>query len=382
MIGKMELYGRDVFIVHFGELWLRGRNRGEYISALNRNLREATGDKCLIINLRDRLAVVTDDKDKTGESLGHLFGISKFELARVSKPSLQAIRKTAEEMLLGKTGRLRIDAHRSYKELPFDSMDVVRCIAESIEGTGVTPSPRDHSMELSVSITKDHAFLSLERFKGLGGLPVGTSGKSVILLSGGIDSPVAAWYAMKRGAEPIYIHLHAYSDNDEAIASKISDITDILSSYYPHFKAYYLPSHFFQLAALKAGRHELVMLKRFMIMLAEKIANAESAPLIFTGESIGQVASQTPSNLLAEGYGVKLPIIRPLSGMDKEEIISVAKRIGTYEHSIIPYKDVCSINSKNPHTRTSVDTIKKLSAEMGLSRIASRTLKAAKVVER
>ncbi len=375
-----------MIIVHFGELWLRGRNRNVYIKKLASNMRGILyGEDIRIDRLYDRFLIRLGrdaDLESIKRKLGYVFGISNFEIAYITKPEIKAICDLGQEMLKELDGKIvKISSHRTYKELPFDSIEIMDRLAAAAKAMGLRLSNKGFDVELKINVTKDAAFCSYEKTSASGGLPVGSSGKGVVLLSGGIDSPVAAWYAMKRGVEPIYVHIHGYSNAEEALKSKIPEITKILDRYSPGAKIYYLPSHIFQLGAIKAGRYELILLKAFMLMIAEKIAVKEGAGMIFTGESLGQVASQTPSNLAAEQNGVKIPVLRPLIGFDKQEIIKVAKQIGTYELSILPYKDVCSINSKNPKTYTDIDKIKSLKKDTKLSNIVSRTLKLKHVLE-
>ncbi len=375
-----------IIIVHFGELWLRGQNRNVYIKKLASNMREILyGEDIRIDRLYDRFLIRLGrdaDLESIKKKLGYVFGISNFEIAYITKPEIKAICSLGEEMLEGLDGKIvKISSHRTYKELPFDSIEIMDKLATAAKKMGLSLSNKGFDVELRINVTKDAAFCSCEKTSAPGGLPVGSSGKGVVLLSGGIDSPVAAWYAMKRGVEPIYVHIHGYSSTDEALKSKIPEITKILDRYSPGSKTYYLPSHIFQLGAIKAGRYELILLKAFMLMIAEKIAEKEGAVMIFTGESLGQVASQTPSNLAAEQNGVEMPVLRPLIGFDKQEIIKMAKQIGTYELSILPYKDVCSINSKNPKTYTDIGRMKLLKKETKLKSIVSRTLKSGYISE-
>ena len=375
-----------MIIVHFGELWLRGHNRNVYIKKLASNMREILyGEDIRIDRLYDRFLIRLGrdaDLESIKRKLGYVFGISNFEIAYITKPEMKTICSLGEEMLEGLDGKIvKISSHRTYKELPFDSVEIMDKLATAAKKRGLRLSNKGFDVELRINVTKDAAFCSCEKTSAPGGLPVGSSGKGVVLLSGGIDSPVAAWYAMKRGVEPIYVHIHGYSSAEEALKSKIPEITKILDRYSPGSKTYYLPSHIFQLGAIKAGRYELILLKAFMLKAAEKIAEKEGAVMIFTGESLGQVASQTPSNLAAEQNGVEIPVLRPLIGFDKQEIIKMAKQIGTYELSILPYKDVCSINSKNPKTYTEIDRIKSLKKETRLKNIVSRTLKSAYISE-
>ena len=376
--------GEKILLVHFGELWLRGRNRNSYIKALSRNIHKAMEDEDVTVERPyDRIIIRLGADANLGritDKLKHTFGLSNYEIAYISKNDMKSILSLSKELLSGMEKRtLKISAHRSYKELPFDSIEIVDKIFKMAKGMGFPLSNKDYDEEFKINVTRDAAFVSHEKVRLGGGLPVGTSGKGVVLLSGGIDSPVAAWYAMKRGVEPIYVHIHGYPSADDVSSSKMPSILGMLGKYSPGAKVYYLPSHIFQMSAMKAGRHELILLKAFMFMLAEKIAEKEDASMIFTGESLGQVASQTPSNIAAEEDGIRMPVLRPLIGFDKEEIIKIARSIGTYDLSVLPYKDVCSINSKNPKTHTTLKKIRELRKDTGLSKIVRRTLKEAKV---
>lgn len=376
-------------IVHFGELWLRGRNRNDYIKALMRNMREKLSDSSPSIERSYDRVIITarkeEDVPRIKQKLSKLFGISNYKVSYSTKPTLASISALAGKLMKEgrkEIGTLRIEAHRSYKLHKFKSDDIVRAVLKKAEKLKVKASPKEYDTEMSISVTKDRAYISMERSNALRGLPVGTSGKGVILLSGGIDSPVAAWYAMKRGITPIYVHVHPFAKSSEALSSKIPRIMGILSEYHPHYRAYFVPAGLFQIKAAKTGRYELILLKAFMLRLAERIAEKEGAKVIFTGESLGQVASQTPHNLLAAELGVGMPVLRPLIGMDKEEIIAVAKRIGTYDESIKEYMDVCSINARNPPTRMDAELMKRLKDEIGLEKIVESSLSKARIIER
>ena len=379
-------HGEKVIIIHFGELWLRGRNRNTYIKKLFGNIaRVMSEEDARLEKMYDRFVLRLGkgaDLASISDKLDHTFGISNYEITYASSNSMDAIEKLAEQVL-SKTEKcsLKVSAHRSYKELPFDSAEVSSRIFALAKRMGFTMSNKEFSKEIRINITKDNSFISMDRRKAYGGLPVGTSGTGVILLSGGIDSPVAAWYAMKRGVSPIYIHIHGYSSTEEAKKSKITAILEELSKYSGGSKVYFVPSHIFEMSAMASGKYELVLLKSFMLAVAQKIAEKEGANMIFTGESLGQVASQTPSNIAAESAGIKIPILRPLIGFDKQEIISLARKIGTYEMSILPYKDVCSINARDPKTHTEIKRLDKIKKEIKLGSTVTRTLKASSIIE-
>jgi thiamine biosynthesis protein ThiI len=261
-------------------------------------------------------------------------------------------------------------------------MDVVERLARAARSRGLKLASRDFGGEINVNITRDNAFVSTNSTKGAGGLPVGSGGKAIILLSGGIDSPVAAWYAMKRGMSPVYVHFHGFPNNDAAELKKITDIADSLLRFSLRYRMYTVPASLFQLAALNAGRSETVLLKHFMLLAAERIAGLEGASMVYTGDCLGQVSSQTPQNLFAESQGIRCTIARPLIGFDKEEIIGIARRIGTYELSVLPYMDVCSINSRNPSTAVRSEVVRALAKEKKLRGIAAKSIRSAKIIEK
>ncbi len=356
------------------------------MSALKRNINEQLrGEKFMMQDDYDRLIIApakSSDMDSISEKVSRVFGVSAYEVAYVAKPSLKSIVDTAIAVIR-KEGlkKVKINSHRSHKGFGFDSMDIIRKLAKQAERIGAQPTIKGFKSQIYISVKKDAAFIYSEKKKGAGGLPVGTSGRCVVLLSGGIDSPVAAWYAMKRGLIPIYVHVHGFPSNSEAESSKIPRLIKILSGYYPGNRAYYVPSHIFQMSAMKSGRYELIMMKGFMLRLAQKIAKKEGAGAIVTGESLGQVASQTLPNIAAEESSISIPVLRPLIGFDKSEITGIARSIGTYEESILPYKDVCSINAKSPITNSDIRIFKRIAKEIRLDDAVKRSLKAASVVQ-
>lgn len=350
-------------VIHFGEIWLKGNNRGSFIGRLYENIRIALRDErySKIQDMRDRFFLVLS-KDSDIESiearLSKVFGISWFAPAMTVDSTLDEILAAANK-LLGKNDTVRIVPHRTVKNLDFDSSDVV---SHFIKNSAKLKFKIDKEAErdLYISISKEFSLICDRKVQGAKGLPVGSSGSAVVLLSGGIDSPVAAFYAMKRGLRPIYMHVHAFQNNNDEKLSKIREMVDLLSEYSPDSKTYYVPGHVFQSSAMKTPKkYELVLFKLFMYRLAERIAKIEKADCIVSGESLGQVASQTTSNITTSGRGIKMFIMRPLIGFDKQEIINVAKRIGTFELSIRKYRDVCSIAAKNPATTSDYAGISK-----------------------
>ncbi len=378
----------DAIAIYFGEIWLKGRNRGGFIRRLHDNIRLSLKgqqyDK--LENARDRFILrLTDssDTDAIMDILGHVFGISWFAPVVMAGNGLDQIVAAANELMkdVGKGTTVRIVASRSHKGVGYDSQGLVREFARR-ENELTFSLDKDAKDRLFINVRKDDALLCAKRVKGLGGLPVGSSGRAVVLLSGGIDSPVASYYAMKRGLMPVYLHMHGFPENKEAESSKMKDIIAVLSRYAPTAKTYYVPAHIFQAAVFKVPRsQELVLFKHFLYMMAERVAKMERAEVIATGESLGQVASQTVRNLGASQAGVKSLVFRPLIGFDKQEIIDIAKSIGTYDLSVAPYVDVCSLKARHPATGAKAEVVRRLYRECKLGGVLGRTLKKASVVQ-
>ena len=377
----------DVIAVHFGEIWLKGRNRSQFIAVLRRNIERALyGERYIELRVeRDRFMIyLGDDSDQRSimEKLGCVFGISWFALSVIAGQSIEEIAagagKLAEDAKWN--GGVRVAASRSYKGYKYTSDGVV---GELLKMQDRLPfhMDKDGPGRLFINIREGDAVLCSEKIRGLGGLPVGASGRAVVLLSGGIDSPVAAFLAMKRGLSPVYLHVHAFPDNGSAEKSKVGELVAHLSRHSGSSRIYYVPAHVFQAAATRAPQsHELVLFRYFLYRLAERVAKKENAIAIVTGESLGQVASQTAPNMLASQQGVKSLLVRPLVCMDKEEIIGIAKRIGTYDTSIRKYPDVCSMRARHPATSAKADDVIRLYRKCMLSKALSATLNRMAVV--
>ena len=371
-------------VIHFGELWLKGRNRGVFIKRLYHNIRAALKDEKYVKleNARDRFVLHLNkesDMESIKGKLSGVFGISWFGPVMISENKLNEI-VAAVARPFGKGDTVRVVAHRSYKQLPFTSQDIVGELLKKKKRFDFTLD-KDGEKEVFVNVTRENAQVLTEKIKGPGGLPVGVSGRAVILLSGGIDSPVASYFAMKKGLSPIYMHVHAFPSNEDAEKSKMVEIVERLSKHAPESRVYFIPSSLFQATIIKAPhQYELVLFKRFLYALAGKIAEKEDAEVIVTGESLAQVASQTVKNLIATERGTKQLLVRPLIGMDKQEIIDLAQKQGTYSLSILDYPDVCSLNSRNPSTSANARKVASLFRELKLNSVVTKTLKKSKVI--
>ncbi|MBI4918854.1 7-cyano-7-deazaguanine synthase, partial [archaeon] len=228
--------------------------------------------------------------------------------------------------------------------------------------------------KIFIELTKK-AYIYTEKIQAHGGLPVGSSGKVICLLSGGIDSPVAAWLAMRRGCKVDFLHFHTFQENKQVLGTKIENLVKKLNEYQGRSRLFLIPYHIYQFESLNTNeRIDLVLFKNFILRMAQEIAIKEDYKAIITGDNLGQVASQTLQNLQATSYCVNTLILRPVITYTKDEIIKLAQEIGVYEESIKEYKDCCSILSKKPLTRASIEQVESALGKIDIKEITNKSL--------
>lgn len=373
----------DTVIAHYSsEIGIKGLNRPFFEKRLVSNLTLALKGLNIERIYRDagRVVILAKEGDirKIAENLSKVFGISWFSYGFRSPKAIDLIvEKTLEGIrsLSLRPSSFKVIASRADKKFPINSMEIARLVGTKVKEEGLKVDLNNPELTLYVEIADKYAYILFNKRKGLGGLPVGVSGRVLCLLSGGIDSPVASWLAMKRGCKVSFLHLHAMKDKEEVLRSKLMKIVKKLSEYCFSTTVYLIPFHDFYFRSFKIPpKMELVMFRRYMMLLAEKVALSEGYKAIVTGDSIGQVASQTLENIASVSNDISLPIIRPLASYDKEEIVNIAKKIGTYEASIEEYKDCCSIIARHPETKASVDHVKKLEKEIELENVVNASL--------
>jgi thiamine biosynthesis protein ThiI len=265
-------------------------------------------------------------------------------------------------------GSFRVSARRSYKNFPLNSGDIDRALGAAIQkATGARVSLEEQDVEVFVEVLRDRILYSFERCAGAGGFAVGSSGRVMALMSGGIDSPVAMWRLMKRGCNVVPVHFHAFPLQDHTTIDKVKDLARILTRY--QFKTRLLLVPFGEaqqtIVASCPAPLRVVLYRRFMVRIAEALAARNRCKALVTGESLGQVASQTLDNIAAIDHAAQVPILRPLIGMDKEEITREARRIGTFDVSILPDQDCCQLFvPRSPATHATVEEL--LAAESAL----------------
>jgi len=363
-----------VTLIHYGELSLKGRNRSLFENKLKENIERETGGK--ITKYRGRLVLEKGNP----EHLKNVFGISWYAEAIKVDKNYESIKK----LVLSKVNDHVTDKNsfgvfvkRADKNFPCTSMELENKIGSEISKTYCL-EVNLNSPELSVFIEiADDVYIYFKKKQGLKGLPVDVSGNVLSLLSGGIDSPVASYLMMKRGCRVNFIHFHVFSSNTQIKNTKMNHVFDALDKYQSGSRIYLVPYFQFEMEILKAQNtrgHELVLFRRFMVKVAERIALQNGFKALVTGDSLGQVASQTMENIAQITKIVSIPVFQPLIAYDKQEIVDLAKKIGTYELSIENYKDCCSIVSSNPRTKANTKQILALEERMNMDEVIEKTL--------
>lgn len=382
-------------IVHYHELALKGRNRPLFESRLVRHLREALRglDVPRVEPLPGRIRITLSEQtpwEPVRQRLAKVFGVTNFALAQ-SVPLAGALPLEELKIAVGHhVGTLafdtfRISTKRADKRFPLTSMEVDREIGAHVCAvTGKRVRLQSPELTIAIEILNGLAYFSVERERGPGGLPVGVSHKVACLLSGGIDSPVAAYRMMKRGCKAVFIHFHGRPYVSRASEEKAREIVEILTPYQLHSSLYLVPFGEIQRQIVLGGPAALrvVLYRRMMMRIAEELAQRERCWALVTGDSLGQVASQTPENLSVVEEAVQLPVLRPLIGMDKAEITEQAQRIATFETSIEPDQDCCRLFvPRHPSTKTSLDHIRKVERAFDLGTLVKQGLDGAELAE-
>jgi thiamine biosynthesis protein ThiI len=383
-------------IVHYHELALKGRNREHFEQRLIRNIQLALKDVGIrqVENLRSRIRVLIAPEagdDMVRDRLRRVCGIANFFLAQsvplnLAQPRLDDLNAAVIENLRTQSfSTFRVTAKRADKRLPMTSMDVERAVGAAVcEGLGKRVSLKDQDLTVYIELLSKEAYFSTEKIEGPGGMPVGVSGTVACLLSGGIDSPVAAFRMIKRGCRAVFVHFSGRPLVSRASEDKARDLAQILTAYLHESRLYVIPFGEIQrdIVVNTPAPFRVVLYRRMMLRIAEALAKKEQCWGLVTGDSLGQVASQTPENLSVIGEAAELPILRPLIGMDKLEITDEARRLGTYEISIEPYQDCCKLfTPPHPSTKTRLDVLHNIERALDIPRLVKQGLEKAELSE-
>lgn len=372
----------NLVAIHYSEIGLKGGKRPFFERVLRENIQNVIPPTCSVSVAHKRLFVSCE---KSGgyaailKRLGNVFGIAWFASASRIKPTREAISKFIERCgkdILKDAKTFRITSTRVDKSFPLTSSEIENVVGQQVVdrfGIGVDLTRPDRT--IYIEVLPESIFIYTEKHEGLRGLPVGSSGRVLSLFSGGIDSPVASWLMMRRGCRADYIHFHALRSSNEIKGSKIEKLLEILTRYGGASTVFFVPFSEFHARILDVDpRYELLLFRRFIIKLSERLAQKRRYEALVMGDSVGQVASQTLPYLRLTDRGISLPILRPLVGHTKEEITALARRIGTYEASIEDYKDCCSIVSAHPTLHPQENVLKQLEKEIDLMGIIKKTI--------
>lgn len=371
---------KKVLLVKYGEIALRGNNRYIFeeniLSSIKRRIK-GIGSKYIVIKEQGRLLVESENGDVDYEKiiplLTKIFGIIglcpciKTENQDIENIKLLALKHMKEEFGDKKIS-FKVETKRADKRYPIESREVSSQIGDYLLSHMENLKVDVHIPDVKVNIElRNDAYIYSRIIKCFGGLPTASTGKATLLLSGGIDSPVAGWLIAKRGVEIEGVYFHSPPYTSERAKEKVITLSEILSSYTGSFKLHIVPFTDIQLYLCECTPPEklTILLKRCMLKIAERVAINSQSQALITGDSIGQVASQTMRSIEAIDSSVKTTILRPLSGMDKQEIVDIAQKIGSYETSILPYEDCCTIFvAKHPETRPKKEIIENIENNM------------------
>ena len=353
--------GMDSVLVRYHEIALKKGNRAYFTELLKRNLLAAVKDlgakeirslpARILLTFRNDVPAAT-----LIERIGTVFGVANFSIVERTARDIDALRGRILDSLNGsRFESFRIETQRGDKTFPLTSPEINRQLGAAVkEKSSARVDLENAEFTVTVEILPRDAFFGFNKIHGAGGLPVGASGRVVALISGGIDSPVAAYRMMQRGCRLIFVHFHSVPFQDKTSQEKVRQLMSVLTRHQFTSRVYLVPFGEIQrqIVAAVARPLRVVLYRRMMLRIAEAIAWKEKAKALVTGESLGQVASQTLDNMAVIEQAARLPILRPLVGMDKQEIIDQARRIGTFEISSIPDQDCCQLFvPKHPATK-------------------------------
>jgi tRNA uracil 4-sulfurtransferase len=377
-------------VVHYHELGLKKGNRAHFEQRLCQNLRKTLLDcGCgevrrisgrILINLK-----ADSNLSEVLKRMQNVPGVAHFSEAWKCTAALDTLEEQAWALISTKKFEsFRVDTHRGDKAFPHTSVQINQRVGAYLkERCGKRVDLNHAELTCSIEVTNGAAYIYVDRFRGMGGLPASTSGKVVVLLSGGIDSPVAAWKMMKRGCTAIFVHFHSFPYTNKESQEKAKQLALQLSQFQLRARLYLIPFAEVQrhIMVETPAETRVILYRRYMMRLAEKIARREKARVLVTGDSVGQVASQTIENIDVISRAVAMPILRPLVGDDKNEIVQIARRIGTFEISIQPDQDCCSLFvPKHPETHARLDQVEESEKRLQVEDAMKEALRTSEVL--
>lgn len=379
---------RRILLVRFGEVFLKGQNRPYFMKKLIDHIKLAVRDVGGRVWMSEGRIYVSDftDLDECIRRVTKVFGVHSVSPAiEMEKDDFEAVCRQAVELMRPLSGTFKVLARRSDKRYPLDSPAIMReaggYILERLPDLQVDVNHPDHTLMIEI---RDNAYLSVERFPAVEGMPMGTNGKACLLLSGGIDSPVAGFMIAKRGVELCCVHYHSFPYTSERAREKVLELARLLSEYCGRMRVFVVPFTEIQMQIHQKcpENYTTLIMRRYMMRIAQILAQRDGAQALITGESIGQVASQTMEALGCTDEVVSLPVFRPCIGMDKSEIIERAQKIGTFETSSLPYEDCCTVfTPKHPATHPRKELVRRAEEKLDAQALIDAAIEGTEVVE-
>lgn len=389
---------KNILIVRCGEVALKGMNKPYFERMLVERIKKRLKSSDLgtaEVKRHEGLIYVTFDKElehKTvAAEISKVFGVASISPAVEAESDLESIGEEAVSFvksLIEEKGikTFKVEAKRADKNFPVKSPEIGRLIGAAIlKGCKVLKvDVHEPDARIFVDVRHDKSYIYTDKIAGFGGLPLGTNGKGLILLSGGIDSPVAAWMMAKRGMMLEAVHFHSYPYTSPRAQEKVEELAGIVASYCGNFRMHVINVLPIQEAIVQncPEPETTIHVRRFMMMIAERIAKSCGAMMLITGENLGQVASQTAEALTVTDRCVDMPVMRPLIALDKVDIMEKAKEIGTFEKSIEPYEDCCTVFlPKHPSTKPSIEKIETSASKLNVERLIEDAINSEEIVE-
>lgn len=384
---------KEVLLLKCGELVLKGLNRRTFEDRLLQNLKrrlKPVGDCAVSMRQSVIYVEVPDevDKDAAMDCVRRVFGIATISRAAVCGKTLEQVIETAQSYLgerLAGAKSFKVESKRGDKKFPMTSTEISQHVGGELADLNPHLTPDMHTPDLIVHVEmrEQYAFVHAGPEAGAGGMPTGSNGRAALLLSGGIDSPVAGWMMGKRGLELIGVHFFSYPYTSERAKEKVFELARRLTRWCGRMSVMVVPFTKIQ-EQIRANCHEelfTLVMRRFMMRIAERVAADYGCGALITGESLGQVASQTMPAMAVTGAVCEMPVFRPVIGMDKEEIVTIARKIDTFETSILPYEDCCTVfTPKHPNTRPKMPKILEAEAHLDVQALVDEAVAGVEIV--
>ena len=379
----------DHILIRYGELSTKGKNRKDFIKRLYTNVKHALMmfDGIEIEKTHDRMYIHLNQNDPFAIKpyLEKVFGISSFSFALRVDSEIEAIKDAVLSYVKTQEPKtFKIAARRSDKKFPMISDEINRGVASIIlKNTEWKVNVREPQVKIQIEVHEQDTYIMMDKYPGAGGYPVGVGGKAMVMLSGGIDSPIASYLTMKRGVAIECVHYASPPYTSSQAQEKVLELARLLAPYQGHIVVHIVPFTDLQLAIYEHcdESYAITIMRRMMYRIAERLAEKQNCLAIVNGESIGQVASQTLESMRTINDVIALPVIRPVATMDKVEIIDLARKIGTYETSILPWEDCCTIfTPKNPVTKPTIKKAEYLESRFDFEKMVEECVAQTKIV--